>query len=234
MTAPLFVAGATPNSVENAMLIGLAGGTVARQLTAAYGRIPIDGVEIDAEIAEIGVERFGLAELNNVNVIIADGRYALRTSEQRYDLIGIDAYRQPYIPFQLTTREFFAEVANHLTTDGVAVVNAGRTATDYRLVDVIASTMRDVFDHVYVIDVERYANSIVVGTNAPASIDNFSQNLEQIASDSPVAQVGRISLATGNIREVQPGGEVFTDDHAPVELVVDQIIVGAALDGINP
>lgn len=234
MVAPLFVDGVAPDSVENAMLIGLAGGTVARQLTTAYGPIPIDGVEIDAEIAEVGADYFGLGELENVNVIVADGRYALRTSDQRYDLIGIDAYRQPYIPFQLTTREFFAEVADHLTPDGVAVVNAGRTASDFRLVDVIASTMRAVFDHVYVIDVERYANSIVVGTNSPASIDDFRQNLDQFPTDSPVGQVGHVSLETGSIREVQPGGQVFTDDHAPVELVVDQIIVDVALDGRGP
>jgi spermidine synthase len=234
MVAPLFVEGATPDSTDNALLIGLAGGTMARQLTAAYGPIPIDGVEIDPEIAEIGNQYFGLDELANVNVIVADGRYALKTSAQRYDLVGVDAYRQPYIPFQLTSREFFQEVADHLTDDGVAVVNAGRTATDFRLVEVIASTMRDVFAHVYVIDVDRYANSIVVGTNAPAAIANFERNLAEHAPDSPVGIVGRLSLETGNIREIAPGGQVFTDDHAPVELVVDQIIVDVALDGLGP
>lgn len=234
MVAPLFTDNADQDSTQSAMLIGLAGGTVARQLTAAYGPIPIDGVEIDPEIAAVGEQYFGLDDLDNLNVIVADGRYALKTSTQRYDLIGIDAYRQPYIPFQLTTREFFAEVADHLTADGVAVVNAGRTATDFRLVDVIASTMRDVFAHVYVIDVDRYTNSIVVGTNAPASLDNFGQNLAAFPDDSPVARVGRVSLETGNPREVQPGGPVFTDDHAPVELVVDQIIVNVALEGASP
>lgn len=234
MVAPLFTDRAASAAPENAMLIGLAGGTVARQLTAAYGPIPIDGVEIDPEIAEVGEEFFGLNELENVNVIVADGRYALKTADTTYDLIGIDAYRQPYIPFQLTTREFFSEVADHLTPDGVAVVNAGRTASDFRLVDVIASTMRDVFDHVYVIDVDRFANSIVVGTNAPASLQNFRQNLVRYPENSPVGMVGRTSLETGNIREVSPGGEVFTDDHAPVELVVDQIIVDVALEGDYP
>lgn len=234
MVAPLFTDHAAAAPPENAMLIGLAGGTVARQLTAAYGPIPIDGVEIDPEIAEVGAEFFGLDELDNVNVIVADGRYALKTAPSSYDLIGIDAYRQPYIPFQLTTREFFSEVADHLTPNGVAVVNAGRTASDFRLVDVIASTMRDVFDHVYVIDVARYTNSIVVGTNAPASLENFGQNLSLHAPESPVGQVGRISLDAGNIREVQPGGAVFTDNHAPVELVVDQIIVDVALEGDYP
>ncbi|MBA2518873.1 MAG: spermine synthase, partial [Chloroflexia bacterium] len=136
--------------------------------------------------------------------------------------------------FQLTSREFFQEVGDHLTGDGVAVVNAGRTATDFRLVDVIAATMRDVFAHVYVIDVDRYTNSIVIGTNAPAAIASFERNLAAHEVDSPIGIVGQLSVDTGNIREIEPGGQVFTDDHAPVELVVDQIIVDVALDGVSP
>ena len=228
MVAPLFNEAASPTSTESALLIGLAGGTVARQLTAGYGDIPIDGVEIDPEIAEIGRTYFGLDHLDNLSVVVEDGRYFLRTTDKRYDLIGIDAYRQPYIPFQLTSREFFQEVADHLNPGGVAVVNAGRTATDFRLVEAIASTMRAVYDDVYVIDVERYANSIVVGTNSPSSIARFAVNANRFPADSPVRQVAERSLATGNMRQVEPGGQVFTDDHAPVELVVDQIILDAA------
>ena len=45
--------GAQPRSrTRDVLLIGLAGGTVARQLTAAYGPIPITGVEIDPKIDE--------------------------------------------------------------------------------------------------------------------------------------------------------------------------------------
>lgn len=228
MVAPLFNEVASPSSTTSALLIGLAGGTVARQLTAGYGEIPIDGVEIDPEIAEIGRDYFGLDQLSNLNMVVADGRYFLRTTDKRYDLIGIDAYRQPYIPFQLTSREFFEEVADHLNPGGVAVVNAGRTATDFRLVDAISTTMRAVYDHVYVIDVERYANSIIVGTNAPSSVDQFAVSAARCPPDSPVRQVAERSLETGNPRQVEPGGQVFTDDHAPVELVVDQIILDAA------
>ena len=130
---------------RDVLLIGLAGGTVARQLTAAYGPIPITGVEIDPEINEVAREYFALDELENVDVIVADGRYALRTSDATFDLIGVDAYRQPYIPFQLTSREFFQDVSAHLRPGGVAVVNAGRTHTDFRLVEALAATMRDVF-----------------------------------------------------------------------------------------
>jgi len=234
MAAPLVNDGAGPGTTRNALLIGLAGGTVARQLTAGYGPIPIDGVEIDPEVAAVGREYFGLDELPNLNVIVEDGRYALRTTDERYDLVGVDAYRQPYIPFQLTSREFFQEIEDRLTPNGVAVVNAGRTATDFRLVDVIAATMRDVYDRVYLIDVERYANTIVVGTNAPSGVDRIAANAAAFPEGSPVRLVAERAVATGNIREVQPGGQVFTDDHAPVELVVDQIILDAAREGGGP
>jgi spermidine synthase len=201
---------------------------VARQLTAAYGPIPIEGVEIDPEIVDVGRQYFALDELANVEITVADGRYALKTSERFYDLIGIDAYRQPYIPFQLTSREFFQEVADHLRPDGMVVVNAGRTATDFRLVNALAATMRDVYPYVVAIDVNRYANTMLIASDAPLSAETLAANLDALPSDSPVRDVAMWSLAGGNIRRVEPGGLVFTDDRAPVELVIDQMILDAA------
>jgi len=227
MVAPLFYPQTGPAAIDNALLIGLAGGTVAKQLTAAYGPIPIDGVEIDPAIADVGREWFDMTE-PNLNVIVNDGRYVLRTSDDQFDLIGVDAYKQPYIPFQLTTQEFFQEVYDHLAPEGVAVINVGRTESDYRLVDVISSTMRSVFPNVYIIDTERYENSIVIGTRSPTSIETFGQSLALQEDGSLVQIVGAASLASGNIREVTEVSEVFTDDHAPVERVVDQIILDVA------
>ena len=66
--------------------------------------------------------------------VVSDARYWLDTQAGHYDVIVLDAYRQPYIPFHLTTQEFFQQVRDHLNTGGVAAVNVGRTQTDYRLV----------------------------------------------------------------------------------------------------
>jgi spermidine synthase len=209
-------------------MIGLAAGTVSKQLTNAYGPIPIDGVEIDGEIAEIGREYFNMTE-PNLNVIVADGRYFLVQTDQMYDVIGIDAYRQPYIPFHLTTREFFQEARDHLNPNGATIVNAGRTRTDFRLVEVLAATMADVYPHVFIIDVERYNNSMVIGTNREdASIEDFIANIEAIPSDSIIRTVGDASIDFGNMRRYDGDAQVFTDDLAPVELVVDQIILEEA------
>ncbi len=229
MIGPLFVDQQGPAQIDNALIIGLGGGTSSKQISVGYGPVPIDGVEIDGEIVRAGREYFAMNE-PNLNVIEADGRYVLRTTTTRYDLIAVDAYEQPYIPFQLTTQEFFTEVSEALTPEGVAVMNVGRTSTDYRLVDVMASTMRSVFKFVYVVDTDSFANSMVIGTNAPGGSSIFEANVAT-QPEGPVRTVGEAALRTGNIREITEIDDVFTDDHATVQRVVDQIIIDEALPG---
>jgi spermidine synthase len=152
----------------------------------------------------------------------------LKTTDRAFDLIGVDAYRQPYIPFQLTSREFFQEVSDHLRPGGVAVVNAGRTTTDFRLVEALAATMRDVFPYVIAVDVARYTNTMLIGSHEPLSLAALERNADALSASSPAREVARWSVDSGNVRAIEPGGFVFTDDRAPVELVIDQMILDAA------
>ncbi len=215
----------TQNQVRRVAIIGLGAGTAVRQFTAAYGPIPIDGVEIDGTIVQMGQQYFHMNE-PNLHVIVQDGRYFLQTTSQKYDVIGIDAYQQPYVPFQLTTKEFFQEVREHLTPSGVTVINAGRTSHDFRLVEALAQTMHAVFPNVYIIDTERFTNSLVIGTNAPTSLANFMTNTAHL--NNPLLQsVAQASIAYGNIREEHSHTVYFTDDRAPVEQLIDQIILNA-------
>lgn len=227
MLGPYFNANQHPEDVRSLCLIGLAGGTTARQFTRVYGPIPIDGVEIDPKIVEVGRKWFDMTE-PNLNVIVQDGRYFLKTTERRYDVIGVDAYRQPYIPFQLTTREFFQESYDHLTDRGVMVLNAGRYGDDYRLVNAVATTMRAVFPNVYLVDVGRFSNTMVIATKAPSDLANYPANIARLPQDSPLRTVGDLSLQTGNIRPWNGDGFVFSDNRAPIELVIDRLIIDAA------
>jgi len=43
-----------PQQVKRMAILGLAAGTTARQATAVYGPIPIDGYEIDEKVVDIG------------------------------------------------------------------------------------------------------------------------------------------------------------------------------------
>lgn len=219
----------TQNQVHKVAIIGLGAGTIPRELTAAYGPIPIDGVELDGTIVDLARQYFHMNE-PNLHVIVQDGRYFLSTTSQHYDEIGIDAYQQPYVPFQLTTLEFFREVRAHLTPHGVAVINAGRTCCDFRLVEALAQTMRAAFSNVYIIDTQRFDNSLVIGTNAPTSLNNFYINAGAITNPL-LRTVTYASMNYGNIREEKKTNVYFTDDRAPVEQLIDQIIFDAARTG---
>ena len=141
------------------MMIGSAAGTVPKQFLAFYGPdARIDAVEIDPAIVQVGRKYFAMEDLESPNyrTHAEDGRVYLHTAKDTYDVIGMDAYHQPYIPFHLTTREFFQDVSAHLSDRGVAVVNAGKPGSDYRLVHVLATTMRSIFPQVFILDVPTF------------------------------------------------------------------------------
>jgi spermidine synthase len=217
---PALSSAPAPRSIA---ILGLAGGTTARQYRLAYGdSIDITGVEIDPAILDIGHRYFHLGDAR-AHEVVADARYWLDTQAGHYDVIVLDAYRQPYIPFHLTTEEFFQQVRAHLNPDGVAAVNVGRTQTDYRLVAALASTMAAVYPNVYLLDDPNFDNTLVFGTNEPVSIDDVRHNLGLV--DAPLASsAAQTALAEGRLRVSPYHGEVYTDDLAPVEQLIDEII----------
>ena len=221
-----------PEQVGSLLLIGSAAGTISKAFSEIYGPIPIDGVEIDPAIVEVGRQWFDMNE-PNLAVHAQDGRYFLASTANKYDVVAVDAYRPPYIPFHLTTQEFFQEVYDHLNEDGVMVINAGRTATDYSLVDVLGSTMNSVFPTVYVLDVPSYGsslgNSLVIATKQPTRLENFAPNMARLQTPL-LKRVAERAMHSG-IRELQPSGVIFTDDKAPVEQVIHRLIIRYMLGG---
>jgi hypothetical protein len=69
---------------------------------------------------------------------------------------------------------------------------------------------------------------MLIGSNEPLSPEALMHHLDALPETSPIREVAAWSLAAGNIRAMAPGGQVFTDDRAPVELVIDQMIFDAA------
>jgi len=217
----------TPDRVGSLCLIGLAGGTISKQYTAVFGEIPIDGVEIDPEIVRVGREYFAMTE-PNLNVVVADGRTYLSHTSGRYDVVGIDAYRLPYIPWHLTTVEFFRQVRAHLTDEGVVAVNVGHTDSDWRLVEAMAATLGQVFPSVHVINVYDTFNAVVVATVQPTEAANLAANLPGM--DHPLL-VDAARRAIANLRPIAPGPTVLTDDRAPVEYLTNLVLLNYFLFG---
>jgi spermidine synthase len=234
LTAPYFNAPPySPDEVRSLAIIGLAAGTIARQYTHVYGDIPIDGIEIDPAIIRAGELYFDMnaSTMPNLTVYAEDGRYMLSQLDRRYSIVGIDAYRPPYIPWHLTTVEFFREVRDHLTDGGVAVINVGRTSTDRRLVDAMTSTLLRVFPTVHAMDVPYSFNTILVATVQPTSSDNLALNLSQLPEDAQPLLRDTLALASAALVPVHQSELVFTDDRAPVETLVDSLVLNFLLSG---
>lgn len=223
----------TPSDIRSLLIVGLAAGTIARQYTHVYGLIPIDGVEIDPAIIEAGALFFDMTPpmLPNLTVYAQDGRYVLNQLDNRYSVIAVDAYRPPYIPWHLTTVEFFQEIRDHLLPDGVVAINVGRTTTDRRLVDAMAATMSQVFPSVHALDVPYSFNTILIATKQPSRPDNLARNFALLPADAHSALRETLALAANSFSEIKPSDTVFTDDRAPVETLVDSLVLNFLFSG---
>jgi spermidine synthase len=232
LVAPFFNAAPfPPERVKNMAIIGLAAGTIARQATAVFGDLPIDGYEIDPEIIKVGRAYFGM-DVPNLNAIAQDGRVGLENSDKQYSIIAVDAYRPPYIPPHLTTQEFFQTVKDHLTEDGVMAVNVGRSPVDRTLVDQMASTIQTVFPSVYIVDVPGSFNSLIYATNQPTQFSNLLSNFELLDDGGTSSLLlESIKIAFENRQPTPPISVVYTDDWSPIEWVTNRMVLSYVLFG---
>lgn len=228
----------TLSQVKRIAIVGLAAGTTARQATAVYGNIPIDGFEIDPKIVDVGRKYFGMT-MPNLNVYITDGRWGLEHSGQLYDIIAIDAYRPPYIPPNLTTREFFQICADHLTPNGVLVINIGRAPNDRRLINDLGATILTVLPSAHVMDIPQTFNSMLFATKQPSTTNDLTVNLMRIMNEpsTPPLLLRAAQVTYSSMQPDPSGGMVYTDDLSPVEWVTNSLIInfiiGGGVDGLQ-
>lgn len=227
LMAPYFAAAPQRNTRPRLAIVGLAAGTIAKQYTAIYGPTPIDGIEIDPAIVDAGRKYFAMTE-PNLHVTIADGRTFMRFSHGTYDVVALDAYKPPYIPFQLTTREFFQETRARMASDGVLFINAAHVGHDYRLVQAFVNTLSQVFPSIYTLDVPSngaIANTLIYATVQPTTLASVQARLAQAPANTALGDVAAETAPLLKAVRAQPGGIVFTDDEAPVEQITDQLII---------
>ena len=238
LVAPFFNPDFQIGEVDRIGIVGLAGGTLARQATAVFGPVPIDGWEIDPEIIEVGREYFEM-DMPNLNAIAQDGRIGLAASPERYTVIAVDAYRPPYIPWHLTTVEFFRLIYDRLTDDGVMVINIGRAPEDRRLVDGLAATAGAVFPSLYVFDVEGSFNSILAATRSVTTVENLYHNFGRLVDVEGIHPLllDAMAAAINNLQPVTPSETVFTDDRAPIEWLTNNLVLnyllGSGTEGLQ-
>jgi spermidine synthase len=231
LVGPFFYKNREPASVTRIAIVGLAAGTSARQAAAVFPNVVIDGWEIDPKIVQAGRDYFDM-NLPNLNVYVQDGRWGLEQSDEKYDLVIVDAYRPPYIPAHLTTQEFFQIVADHLKPEGVLGINIGRAPNDRRLIDGMATTIGTLFPSIYVMDIPGTFNSILYATLQPTTVEDLYANLVRLQTGGEAAPLLIESMykAWTNFAPAPQETVVFTDDRSPIEWLTNNLILNFLLN----
>ncbi len=210
----------TDRNIRQVLIVGLAGGTISRQLLYFYPFLQIDGVEIDEKVIEVGREFFAL-DSQPIDIYNQDGRIFLQLNQNKkqYDLIVIDAYSQElYIPWIMTTVEFWRLVKNNLSASGVVAFNvAALPQSD--LTQALAGTLRSVFPFVYLVNLPSQQYNVLLVASPQEITWQF---------DLPRSQREQLDLLADDfvsgIDKITTSEVVLTDDWAPVEYLTNRII----------
>ncbi len=217
MSAPL-MSDAGENS--DILILGMGTGTYAKQCDKYFNNISAEGVEIDEKITSLARKYFELPD--SVNVTTYDGRAFLNVCDKKYDVIMVDAYQDITIPFQMSSREFFQLVHDHLNENGVMVVNMNMRSKEADGINAwLSDTISSVFGEVYTVDASGSTNRELFASDNPAMLENLSENCEKL-SDSELIQL--MERVQNNLTEYEHGDRILTDDKAPVELLGMEVI----------
>lgn len=223
MAAPLMVPDKQVSDMD-VLILGMGTGTYATQCRRYLGDMNVEGVEIDEKITQLSRQYFSLPE--DVKVTTYDGRAFLNASDEKYDVIMVDAYQDITIPFQMSSTEFFTLVREHLNENGVMVVNMNmRGSGEGNINQYLSDTIASVFDTVYTVDVKGSTNRELFASNDPQMLETLTAQTASVENEQLRELLTKVA---GSCELYVAGDYIMTDDQAPVELlgmrVIDQVI----------
>ena len=115
------------NRCDNALLIGLGGGSLARYLLNHAENIQLDIIETRPKMVKIARRYFGLPLDARLKIKITEGgeyiRRIAQQDEKRYDLLLIDAFNQNAMSPNVDGVAFFDACRQLLNPDGLMLIN---------------------------------------------------------------------------------------------------------------
>lgn len=219
MAAPV-MSGALDKDSINVLILGMGTGTYAVQCGRYFDNVNAEGVEIDEKIVDLSHRYFELPE--DVPVTVYDGRAYLEICDKKYDVIMVDAYQDITIPFQMSSVEFFTLVREHLSENGVMVVNMNmKSERENSINDYLGDTIASVFGEVCTVNVRRSSNRELFASDNPDMLSSFSDNIKTL-DDPDLAEL--MEKISSEIIPYKSENRILTDDKAPVELLGMQVI----------
>ena len=107
--------------INNCLILGLGGGTVAKLIQKYWPGAKITGIDIDPIMVELGKKYLGLDGLG-VDIKIADAFNSMLYT-RRYDFVVVDLYNGDKFPEKFTTKNYIQLMRTVLSSGGIAVFN---------------------------------------------------------------------------------------------------------------
>ncbi len=209
MTVPIAYVSDLSDIVE----IGFGGGRTDWYLHKYLPRTQVTSVELDPDVVALAKKYFGIREEPDFSVTVQDGRLFLTSGVRLYDIILIDAYRGPFVPFHLLTKEFYEVVKSRLKPGGVVAQNVEPTTM---LFDAAVVTVRSVFQNVDLYDAE--GNVVIVAYDGlPRSKASLMASANEQQSRFGFKYPLPDMISQRRVLDRLPDAQVLTDDFAPVE-----------------
>ncbi|MBU2102635.1 MAG: fused MFS/spermidine synthase, partial [Candidatus Omnitrophica bacterium] len=210
-----------------ARILVLGGGSfyLPELFTLQYPQSNVEVFEIDPEVVRVGKTFFRTDQYPTMNIQVGDARRQLAMSTNHYDVIFGDAYHgKRNIPAHLVTKEFFASVNEHLTDDGIYIMNiiSALQGEKSRLLCSIVKTLSRVFAGVYVFSVEpgfpdQYQNVLIVATKKSLDIET-----KKSKAQGTLRAILETYIAPHVYASHMDTASIFTDDYNPVEYIIAQ------------
>lgn len=213
--------------------IGLGGGSIAKRMWRDFPDLQMDIVELDKEVVNVARRFFALPDDPRIDVHVDDGRQFLLKTDERFDMIVIDAFFSDSIPAHLTTREFVELARNRLTTGGAIVTN---------IIGATEGEQSKLFRAIYRTYAEQFPTLLVHPVDDdPGSPDDADvRNIVLVATDGPRAERAFLQERWDTIRKEHPGAPdlreaietrreapvptddvpTLTDDYAPTDALL--------------
>lgn len=214
-TRALTLGAACSRAQNSALMIGLGGGSTVRYMAEFMPATDFTTVEIDPGVIQMAQKYFDVHVTPKQHIVEKDARLFLNANPAKYDLVFVDAYRGAFVPFHLTTQEFYRLAKAHLNPGGCLLQNVDPGTL---LFDAIMATLTKVFQNVETLPAN--GNIIVIGYDGPKRDANTWQ-----AAATAAQQRYKFAYDLGGLaRGIKPmpwnhGAAALTDDFAPAEIL---------------
>ena len=207
---------------KNLLILGMGAGTSLRQFQINFPNLHIDAVEIDPKIVAVGKQFFDWSENSNLNIFIEDARPFLDQTTKQYDLIEVDIFKGgPFIPFYLSTQEFFSQIKKKLAPKGWMMMNVITGKENRLFSDSLGKTVNSVFSKLYILDLG--GNLLFLAPKYSIHLDELRTILKTV-SNSPLKILSDHALEHIHEFKTKANSIIFIDDKAPTEKLIYDLV----------